>query len=264
MLSRVVFSILTIANVAMSSELFAQHGHQHYSPGYHIDHHDDVVRDSHGHVIARYHHDVVHQNSTYVLPHLSSQHHGTYFRSGETAYYYPRTASADPGHYRTTQPQVIKFGGFSHVDDLASRLETLCNEFCLDLHYNYSHNPGFRETYVEAYEILQVAKFIHSAEHQNDRQAIASRLKGLDELFHHVQDDARGWDRHDHRQIGQLGIITKMDMIETTLHHLMNDVGVHVSGSAEPAPAPSGNGVEQAPPPSGSAPPVINSAPPAF
>ena len=81
----------------------------------------------------------------------------------------------------------VAFGGFSHVDDLASRLETLTNEFCLDLHYHYSHNHGYAATYGEAYQILDAAKFIHAAEHQQDRQAIAARLKGLNELFHHVQ-----------------------------------------------------------------------------
>lgn len=65
----------------------------------------------------------------------------------------------------------VEFGSFSHVDDLASRLEELTNELCLDLHYNYSHNAGFRETYGEGYQLLAVAQFIHGAEHNNDRDA---------------------------------------------------------------------------------------------
>ncbi len=147
----------------------------------------------------------------------------------------------------------VKFGSFSHVDDLASRLEELTNEFCLDLHYNYSHNHGFRETYAEGYQLMLVAKFIHDAEHANDRNAIRSKLNGMDELFHHVQDDVRGWSRHHRRQIGQLGILSKMDMIESTLHHLMNDVGIH-STDGEQAPPPSGIR-EQAPAPLTVAPP---------
>jgi hypothetical protein len=43
----------------------------------------------------------------------------------------------------------------------------------------------------------------------------------MDALFHHV----RGWSRH-HHQVGQLSILSKMDMIESALHHLMNDVGM--------------------------------------
>ena len=224
----------------------------HYNPGYHIDHHDHVIKDSHGHVIGNYHHDVVHQNSTYIVPHTShSNHHGTYHLHNENYYYTGQTASSS---HAVQRPVAIQFGSFSHVDDLASRLEELTNEFCLDLHYNYSHNHGFRETYAEGYQLMLVAKFIHDAEHANDRNAIRSKLNGMDELFHHVQDDVRGWSRHHRRQIGQLGILSKMDMIESTLHHLMNDVGVHATGS-EQAPPPGGGIREQAPAPLTVAPP---------
>lgn len=201
------------------------------SPGYHIDHHDHVVRDRHGHVIGRQHHDVIHQNPTYVAPPV-------------TQVYVP------PTRHQTYRPVQPEFGSFSHVDELASRLETLATEFCLDLHYNYSHNPGYRETYREAYQILQVAKYIHAAEHQHDRAAIQQQLGGLDQTFHHVRDDVRGWSRHHHRQVGQLGILAKMDGIESSLHHLMNDVGVR--------PTP----VQQVPAPSASVPPSLG-APPA-
>ncbi|HIK91171.1 MAG TPA: hypothetical protein EYG03_04155 [Planctomycetes bacterium] len=223
----------------------------HYNPGYHIDHHDHVIRDSHGHVIGNYHHDVVHRNSTYIVPHTShANHHGTYHLHNGNFYYTARTAS----NSRTAQRAVaVNFGSFSHVEDLASRLEELTNEFCLVLHYNYSHNHGFRETYAEGYQLMLVAKFIHDAEHANDRDAIRSKLNGMDELFHHVQDDVRGWSRHHRRQIGQLGILSKMDMIESTLHHLMNDVGVHATGG-EQAPPPGGLR-EQAPAPLTVAPP---------
>jgi hypothetical protein len=222
----------------------------HYSPGYHIDHHDHVIRDSHGHVIGNYHHDVVHRNSTYIVPHTShSNHHGTYHLHNGNYYYTAQTVSSN----HAAQAVQVKFGSFSHVDDLASRLEELTNEFCLDLHYNYSHNHGFRETYAEGYQLMLVAKFIHDAEHAHDRDAIRSKLGGMDELFHHVQDDVRGWSRHHRRQIGQLGILSKMDMIESTLHHLMNDVGVHATGG-EQAPAPGGL-LEQAPSPLTVAPP---------
>ncbi|MCO6042731.1 hypothetical protein NG895_02315 [Aeoliella sp. ICT_H6.2] len=246
-------SLLMLVGILLWPQLAdaqVHHHHSGYSPGYHVDHHDHVVRDSHGHVIGRYHHDVVHENSTYVVPHAAhGDHHGTYYSQDDNYYYVPRTSST-----RITQtaykPVTVEFGGFSHVDDLASRLETLTNELCLDLHYNYRHNRGFNETYREAYQVFEVAKFIHAAEHQQDRRAIQERLQGLDELFHHVQDDVRGWSRHHVRQIGQLGILSKMDMIESTLHHLMNDVGVHQTGKGQQAPPPQGGGgVEQAPPP---------------
>lgn len=242
----------------LAASLFAgpanaqHHHHSNYTPRYHIDHHNHVVRDSHGHSIGQYHHNVVHPNSTYVVPHLSQHNHGTYYSHNGGYYYAPQSASLGPA---APAPVQVQYGGFSHVDDLSGRLESLVNEFCLDLHYNYSHNPGYLETYREAYQILDTAKFIHAAEHQQDRQAIASRLNGIDQLFHHVQDDVRGWLRHHHRQVGQLGILSKMDLIESTLHHLMHDAGVgHTPAPGEQAPPP-GVGPGQAPAPLTTAPP---------
>ncbi len=243
------FSIAVLAcSLLTCATASAQHQHHHYTPGYHIDHHDHIVRDSHGHIIGQYHHDVLHSDSSYIVPH-SGNHHDTYYYRDGGYYYHPQTSNV---RALNTQPVQVEFGGFSHVDDLASRLERLTNEFCLDLHYNYSHNAGYAETYTEAYQILQAAKFIHAAEHQQDRQAIVNTLGGLDLLFHHVQDDVRGWTRHQHRQIGQLEIMSKIDLIESTLHHLMNDVGVHPTpGPDEQAPPPGAGGNEQAPPPPG-------------
>jgi hypothetical protein len=148
------------------------------------------------------------------------------------------------------RPQEITFGGFSHVDDLAVRFEELANELCLDLYYNYSHNFEFRETYSEAYQVLEVARFIHDSEHRQDRVAIQEQLAGLDDLFHHVQSNVRGWTRHRRRQIGDLGILSKMNLLESTLHHLMNDVGVKLApGTPEQAPPPADHELEQAPQP---------------
>ncbi len=137
-------------------------------------------------------------------------------------------------------PAGIEYGGFSHVDELAARLEVLMNELCLDLYYNYSHNPGFRETYAEAYSLYNTAKFIHAAEHQYDRTSVQRSLAGVDALFHHVQDDVRGWTRIPRRQIGTLGIVTKIQMAEETLHHLMDDVGVQSLPAPEEPPIPGG------------------------
>lgn len=136
-------------------------------------------------------------------------------------------------------PSSVTFGAFSHVDDLAARLEVLMNQLCLDLYYNYSHNPGFHETYAEAYSLFQTVRSIHAAEHNLDREAVRSQLGGADALFHHIEDDVRGWSRIPRRQIGTLGILTKMEMAEETLHHLMEDVGVTVAPGLEEPPVPS-------------------------
>jgi hypothetical protein len=74
----------------------------------------------------------------------------------------------------------------------------------------------------------------------------------MDALFHHV----RGWSRH-HHQVGQLSILSKMDMIESALHHLMNDVGMQQAS----APGVAAGG--QTPPPGGFGEP-LTTAPPSF
>jgi len=220
------FLIVTLAvtgavAAANSTSANAQH-YNHVRPG-HL--RQQVVQDRHGHAVAR---------------------DNYYVRDGHY-YHYPKTAGVHTSHYR---PQEITFGGFSHVDDLAIRLEDMANQLCLDLYYNYSHNFDFRVTYGEAYQVLEVARFIHDAEHHQDRAAIQKRLGGLDDLFHHVQDDVRGWSRHHHRQIGSLGILSKMDVLEDTLHHLMNDVGVTLAPEVnEEAPRPDDHDDEHAPAP---------------
>lgn len=234
-------------------ELLAQGHHHHnntYRPAYRNtqqNHTHTVIRDSHGHTIGTYRNNVIPQNSQYVIPHSGNNHHGSYYYSNNTYYYRPQTNSTShTSHY---EPEVVRFGSFSHVDDLVSRLEEMMNELCLDLHYNYSHNRGFKETYSEAYEILEMVQLIHDDEHRLDRDAIRSRLSHLDQDFHHIQDDVKTWHRHANRQIGTAGIHSKMDIIESTIHHLMHDVGVHPSGSTtETAPRPD-NQREMAPRP---------------
>ena len=232
---------LTIIPSLSASTAFGQYG-------FHTDHHDHIIQDSHGHVIGRYHHDVIHRDAERIVPHLNTVNNGTYYRQNGQSYYYPQTAML--GNLQTAPtPLEITFGGYGHVEDLASRLEFLMNDLCLDLYYNYSHNPGFQETYSEAYLLLETAKYIHGAEHANDREAISRKLGGADTLFHHVEDDVRRWSRVHRRQVGTLGILSKMEMAESVLHHLMEDVGVKAE-IPEQAPAPGLGAPEQAPPPS--------------
>lgn len=135
-------------------------------------------------------------------------------------------------------PAGIEFGACSHVDELASRLEVLMNELCLDLYYNYSHNIDFHATYTEAYSLYQTARFIHGSVHNFDRDAVRSELAGADALFHHIEDDVRNWTRINRRQVGTLDITAKMTLAEDALHHLMEDVGVRTSPSVDTAPPP--------------------------
>ena len=150
--------------------------------------------------------------------------------------------SYTPASYQTASlapmPTNITFGAYSHVDQLASRLEVLMNQLCLDIYYNYSHNPGFTETYAEAYSLYQTARYIHASEHNYDRDAIRQQISGADALFHHIQEDVQSWSRAPYRQIGTLGILTKMEMTEDTIHHLMEDLGVIATPGLEEPPVP--------------------------
>lgn len=145
------------------------------------------------------------------------------------------------------RPEAITFGACSHVDDLAARLEVLLNELCLDMYYNYSHNVDFHATYTEAYTLYQTTRYIHASEHNFNRDEVIRQLGGADALFHHIQDDVRGWTRIPRRQIGTLGIIAKMDLAEDTLHHLMEDVGVQATPGLEEPPAPANLSLAPAP-----------------
>lgn len=173
----------------------------------------------------RYRRPIVHSyHSVHVTPHIA-------YRPQVHVAAYPQPALLQP------LPSVA-FGSCSHVDALASRLEVLMNQLCLDLYYNYSHNPGFQETYAEAYGLYQIAQTIHAAEHNFDRATVQNQLAGADGLFHQIQGDVIGWSRIPRRQIGTLGIQTKMEMAEDTLHHLMEDVGVTVAPALEVPPVP--------------------------
>lgn len=197
----------------------------------------------HGHGDA---HGMTRAYSFYVPAH---RHGGGYYLHNDVHYYVPvavASAIVEP------QPIVARFGGYSHVDDLSSRLETLANSFCLDLHFNYQHNPGFAETYREAYQILTTAKYIHGSEHAGDREAIRETVGRLDNLFHHVVDDVRPWTRHTHREIGLQTFGGKINEMEALIHHLMYDVGVkpaHDEASAQAPPPATGTPSPVPPPP---------------
>lgn len=140
------------------------------------------------------------------------------------------------------------FGKFSHVDELAAELENAVNQFCLDMHYNYSHNAGFKETYREAFSMLQSIRLIRENEHEDNREAITQGVSELVTLSQHVQGDIQEWSRHQRRQIGLGGIRTKMEMIERSLQELMFDIGFEPQGVSEQLTDPAGNG-EAAPVP---------------
>ena len=232
-----LFQWLVSSVVFIAAPALAQYGHNHATPWQN----SHVIYDQNGlRVTSNY------QNYQYVIPSYQNNQ-GTYYTHSNTRFYHDQHGGTNPG-----RPSAVQFGGYAHVDDLAARLETMTNEFCLDLHYNYQHNPGFAETYREAYQILELARYAHDEEHHGDRAEFARVLKEIDPLFHHVEEDVANWSRNHRRQFGRLGIIDKMQNMEAVIHHLMWDIGVtpdhHDGHGSEAAPAP-GGGVETAPPP---------------
>ena len=233
--------------------------------------HDHVMHHgNHDHVVHHHGSNFGNNNWNYVVPanHGVHQHSGSFYVQGNAHYYTPtpivriNPATIQTAHLhpvQAAQPVQMEFGGFARCEDLAGRLETEANRLCLDMFYNYQHNPGFQETYKEAYSLLESAKFIHAKQHQGDRDAIRHHVTQMDGLLHHVQGELQPWSRNHSRQVGFGGIIEKSSAVEAILHHLCYDVGIEPHGDDEPAPAP-GLGEEQAPAPGA----VINSSPPGF
>ena len=68
-------------------------------------------------------------------------------------------------------PTVVRYGGYSHIDDLAIELEQRAKAVLWEMHFHYRHNRGYDTTYAEAYTMLRQAKVLHEAEHRGDREA---------------------------------------------------------------------------------------------
>lgn len=232
--------------------------------------HNDVVHHNGHHDVVHHHgRHFGHNDWNYVVPHHDVHHHsGSYYVQNQAYYYTPtpivrvaapsfQTAQRPPQVVQ--QPVQMQFGGYARFEDLSGRLETEVNRLCLDMHYNYQHNPGYAESYREAYSLLESARFVHAKEHQGDRDAIRHHVTQMDQAMHHVLEEIRPWSRQNRRQVAYGGIIEKSSAVEAVLHHLCYDVGIEPHGADEPAPAPNG-GEEQAPAPGG----VINSSPPGF
>lgn len=285
-----------IAMGLVSAPAFAQHYHGHaqgghahshagghahtYQHGGHLDAyqhggHVDAVRHG-GHTHTTYHSgsNWGHSDWSYVVPahnHYGHGHHGSFYTTGHTHFYTPTAVAYASGPNYVAAPvqapTQMAFGSFAYCDDLAGRLETDLNNFCLDLYHNYQQNPGYRETYREAYELLQQAKYIHAKEHQNNRQEIAQQVTSLDQKFHHIQEDVAAFGRNPARQVGIGGVVTKGQSIEALIHHLAYDVGVEphaeqANPQIAPPPVGGSSGPITAPPPS-SAPRVsLSSQPP--
>ena len=219
---------------------FAQHNH-HEAPWYKT----TTIYDQNGNQVTSNY-----DSYSYVIP-SNQNSRGTYYTNNNVRYYHDH----DHGHGNTGRPTPVQFGGFSHMDDLAIRLEFIGSELCFDMHYNYQHNPDFNETYREALDLFHRAKAVHLESHHGHHAELAKLIAQMDPLFHHIEEDVTNWTRHNHRLVGQGDIKAKIEQMESLIHHLMYDAGVEAShdghghGDGGPVQAPRPDGIGIAPPP---------------
>ncbi len=230
----------TIAVLLISSNADAQPHHSRNRPthgnmnmhssrrtsGYQFNSRSHSVRDRYGYSYGTYRQDIIRPSYQYIVPHNGARHNGTYYQNKGSYYYYPQTYNVQQDQHSNTRPQQVAFGSFSRTEDLGSRLETIANDFCLELYANYRQNRNFDEVYREAYQILQTAKYIHKEDHDRHRTESAREVGKLDDLFHHIQGEVSQWrsDRDQHNPA--MGIQSHLGLLESTIHHLMNDAGV--------------------------------------
>ncbi len=224
----------------------AQHhhgGHHHGGGHYHGGHHHGF---GHGHGLG-------HVHGSGHLHGLTHHHHSGYLQHPYGYYdfyprgYYLRTYSYFPSrpgdsYAYAVPPQFGYYGGelhshdhtasdsqrspgpISRADELAVRLVREANSMCLELHHNYQHNPGFKEIYRRAYEVLSTAKYLHDLEHSGSREKLMQSVAELDASFRNLQQDVATWTAHRHRQIGYGGLQDKFAAVDTTLGALMGEL----------------------------------------
>ena len=241
---------LAIGWLSLTPQIGLAQDHHHHGGGVH--HRTGIRLINPNGVYVTDHHD----DYRYVVPSSRHHHHGTFYTHENVHYYTPPVTTVvvqQPQQFAQNvvpaapppRPVAVQFGSFQHHEQLAERLEATANQFCLDLHYNYQHNPGYAETYREAYKLLQAAKYLHGKDHQGDHAALQRSGNGVDELFHHVQEEVRGWRSSNQRQVGQFSLAAKTEELEALIHHLLFDIGVKPAHDDEAAPARR----EEAPPP---------------
>lgn len=135
----------------------------------------------------------------------------------------------------------LELHGLQHTEDLAARLELETNRWCLDMHYNYKHNPGFAATYREAYRLLEMAKTIHSADFTQHQDAIGLLVNKFNQSFHLLEEKMKPWTRQELRSVGDTDLDRKLELVESVLNELLLDMSSkkeHDDDPKEQAPAP--------------------------
>ena len=120
----------------------------------------------------------------------------------------------------------LSFGTFSNTVELALRLKSDTNDLLLDMHFNYSHNPQFAETYRATYQLLKAAQTVHEAGLTNRRAEIKQSLEDLDGLAYRLQTDIRNWNCRSKYRCGIGSLNQKLSTVQWSVADLMHDAGV--------------------------------------
>lgn len=135
-------------------------------------------------------------------------------------------------------PVEMKFGGYAYAEQLCAVMPEVVNTLCLDMHYNYRGAANFDEAYRTAYTMLENSKQLSAAHDAGDRNKVKELAKTIDRLQHVVEDQTAGWTRNESKQVGELGIVTKLQITGDVVHHLLHDIGVSEGEHAENNGAP--------------------------
>jgi hypothetical protein len=204
---------------------------------------------------------------------VQAQHHHhyvnpTYQYGGHTHGHYHQNYYAQDQHYHVYSSPMV-YAARTHVDTLAIDLKYAANRIAWDMYENYTSNPGYRDTYREAYKMLQDAKHIytlvydeqyHLHQHPGGVDHIATDLRDISALYQHIQQDIARWSPTVYNPYHDAGLLhAKMQKFGEVLNHIMADYGIQAPVSTGPA-APTGP-TTQIDPPAPSAGPTPGFAP---
>lgn len=164
----------------------------------------------------------------YGYGHHSQSHSNKAYKVVKNGYVYNA-----PSYYRAApvriQPAPIVsyvFGGRGHLDTLADKLRSRARSVLLEMH-PYRNHFKYRAAYRRMYEIYSDANHIHDLVHhatylrtRHSVDHIARDLHDIDRAWHDLEHDLS------HLSFGP-NMRSRAKRFESTLHHLMEDYGVH-------------------------------------
>jgi hypothetical protein len=132
------------------------------------------------------------QNATRVLQGTVGLR-GAFFTVDDEAFFVAPTKShdLDPAH-AIIHPTKMPINELRFTTYLSGRLSSALNSVCLDMHYNYSHNARFVQTYKNVFEALQIAKDLSKGASE-EPDIIRAKIKRIGELLDDLETVTLDW-----------------------------------------------------------------------